>query len=142
MAIELVIAENTIALRENTEALNRFMSQSFAKGQAPAIDFTAENAKQKRAPAPKSEPAPAAEPTPTPSPAPEATVAQAAEPTSEAPSEIPYQTVKEGVLSLVKAGKRDKALSILASYGAKTGLDLTVDQYPAVMADINAALGE
>lgn len=136
MAIELVIAENTIALRENTEALNRFMSQSFANGQAPAP------APAKATKAPKSEPAPAAEPTPTPSPAPEATVVQAAEPTSEAPSEIPYQTVKEGVLSLVKAGKRDKALSILASYGAKTGLDLTVDLYPAVMADINAALGE
>ena len=136
MAIELVIAENTIALRENTEALNRFMSQSFANGQAPAP------APAKATKAPKSEPAPVAEPTPTPSPAPEATVAQAAEPTSEAPSEIPYQTVKEGVLSLVKAGKRDKALSILASYGAKTGLDLAVDQYPAVMADINAALGE
>ncbi len=140
MAIELVIAENTIALRENTEALNRFMSQSFANGQAPAPAPAPAPAKATKAP--KSEPAPVAEPTPTPSPAPEATVAQAAEPTSEAPSEIPYQTVKEGVLSLVKAGKRDKALSILASYGAKTGLDLAVDQYPAVMADINAALGE
>ena len=138
MAIELVIAENTIALRENTDALNRFMSQSFANGQAPAPA----PAPAKATKAPKSEPAPAAEPTPTSSPAPEATVAQAVEPTSEAPSEIPYQTVKEGVLSLVKAGKRDQALSILASYGAKTGLDLAVDQYPAVMADINKALGE
>lgn len=135
MSIELVIAENTIALRENTEALNRFLSQSFAAGQTPAP------APAKATKAPKSEPAPSAEPTPTSSPAPEATAAPAAEPTSEVPSEIPYQTVKEGVLSLVKAGKRDRALEILASYGAKTGLDLTVDQYPAVMEDINNALG-
>lgn len=138
MAIELVIAENTIALRENTEALNRFMSQSFANGQAPAP------APAKATKAPKSEAAPAAEPTPPSSPAPEATAAPAAEPTSEAqsPTEVPYQDIKNGVLSLVKAGRREAALYILGKYGAKTGTDLTVDQYPAVLADLKAALGE
>ena len=87
--------------------------------------------------------APAAEPAP----AVDFTSAAAAAPAAPAPApEVKKLTLKEvgdAIVGLAQKQKsRDGALAILAKYGAKTGKDLKEEDFPKVIADVNAELAK
>lgn len=110
------------AIQENTEAINRLidlfssgkatMPHAEPKASAPATEAPAEKV-QGPEEEPKAEPATA---------------------------DIPYDTVKEATLALVKAKGRDVAVEVLAKYGVKVGTELTKDQYASYVADAQAAM--
>ncbi len=67
-----------------------------------------------------------------------------AKPKAEAPTEkssISLADVRAVALVLSKAKKQDKLKEIFAKYGAEKLSDISTDDYPALMADLEAANG-
>lgn len=69
------------------------------------------------------------------SPSPSSTAATEDEP-------LTYEDVKPRIIALHKAKGRDVAAAVLAEFGAKTGQELKPDDYPAVLARIQALTDE
>lgn len=125
MSLELALKETTAALHQLIEILS--------KGATPApqpAGLTLEQTFEE--PAPKTKKAKKDEPAPAPAPEP------------ETPKAVTYTDVAKAITALINAcgQKTDRARAIVQSFGVKNSPQLKEEQYPAVIAQLSAALNE
>lgn len=132
MSLELAIQENTDTMKQLIAVWNQLTAQ--AQTIKPENGITAGGVVLQPAQAEKVE-----APKPAPTPAATATVAAAApEVAAASPSEpLAYATVSKAITDMVKLN-RDKAVAVLAQFGAKKGPDLKAEQYADFMAALAA----
>lgn len=140
MSLEATIQENTAALRDLIAALSHGIPTTAAQVAAVVAEIPAlvnEVETEKSAPAKKTKAAAIQEqPTPTASASSESSSSGTAE--TEAPT---YQDAAGAITKLSRTKGRDAAVALLTKFGAAKLPEVKPEQFAAIIADANEAMG-
>lgn len=133
-----------VAIQQNTEAIRALLAEMVTQRKAIAAPTEtlglAVPAPVKPAAAPKAKPAAEPEPAAKPEPA----AAEASKPETapgDDPVAVPYETVRQATIDLVRAKGRSEAEALLKSFGASNAKELDVSAYAGYVAQARAAMG-